>query len=40
MENGRLNREIWAVVMSFTALLILVSLFTADVLRLLPAAAP
>lgn len=31
MENGRLNREIWAVVISFTALLILVSLFTADV---------
>ncbi len=31
MENGRLNREIWAVVISFTALLTLVSLFTADV---------
>jgi S-DNA-T family DNA segregation ATPase FtsK/SpoIIIE len=31
MENGRLNREIWAVVISFTAVLILVSLFTADV---------
>jgi S-DNA-T family DNA segregation ATPase FtsK/SpoIIIE len=31
MENGRLNREIWAVVISFAALLILVSLFTADV---------
>ena len=31
MQNGRLNREIWAVVISFTALLILVSLFTADV---------
>jgi DNA segregation ATPase FtsK/SpoIIIE, S-DNA-T family len=31
MENGRLNREIWAVVISFIALLILVSLLTADV---------
>ncbi len=31
MENGRLNREIWAVVISFTAVLMLVSLFTADV---------
>jgi S-DNA-T family DNA segregation ATPase FtsK/SpoIIIE len=31
MENGRLNREIWAVVISFIAILILVSLFTADV---------
>jgi S-DNA-T family DNA segregation ATPase FtsK/SpoIIIE len=31
MENGRLNREIWAVVISFAALLILVSLLTADV---------
>ena len=31
MENGRLNREIWAVVISFTAVLVLVSLLTADV---------
>ena len=31
MEKGRLNREIWAVVISFAALLILVSLFTYDV---------
>jgi S-DNA-T family DNA segregation ATPase FtsK/SpoIIIE len=31
MEKGRLNREIWAVVMSFAALLALVSLFTYDV---------
>ncbi len=31
MEKGRLNREIWAVVISFSALLILVSLFTYDV---------
>ena len=31
MEKGRLNREIWAVVISFVALLILVSLFTYDV---------
>ncbi|HEY7555413.1 MAG TPA: DNA translocase FtsK 4TM domain-containing protein [Candidatus Binatia bacterium] len=30
MEKGRLNREIWAVVISFIALLILVSLFTYD----------
>jgi S-DNA-T family DNA segregation ATPase FtsK/SpoIIIE len=30
MEKGRLNREIWAVVISFTALLILVSLVTYD----------
>lgn len=30
MENGRLNREIWAVVISFTAVLVLVSLLTAD----------
>jgi S-DNA-T family DNA segregation ATPase FtsK/SpoIIIE len=31
MEKGRLNREIWAVVISFTALLLLVSLFTYDI---------
>ena len=31
MEQSRLNREIWAVVISFTALLILVSLFTYDI---------
>jgi len=30
MEKGRLNREIWAVVISFSALLIAVSLFTFD----------
>jgi S-DNA-T family DNA segregation ATPase FtsK/SpoIIIE len=31
MEKGRLNREIWAVVISFAALLILVSLLTYDI---------
>jgi DNA segregation ATPase FtsK/SpoIIIE, S-DNA-T family len=31
MEKGRLNREIWAVVISFIALLMLVSLLTYDV---------
>jgi S-DNA-T family DNA segregation ATPase FtsK/SpoIIIE len=31
MENGRLNRDLWAVVISFVAVLILVSLLTADV---------
>ncbi len=31
MEKGRLNREIWAVAISFAALLILVSLITYDV---------